>query len=232
MSRSVVRALEILDLLAASRRGYTLSQIAQRLDMPKSTAHNILRDLAGARMAEADEAGLYRVGMHAFEIGAAYLRATGAAGVVAPELVRLTQVLGITAHYAVLDGADAVYLCKEDPPGLRIQLASSVGARLPARSTAVGRACLAWQQDDGQQDDIAYAPVRAAGYAVDDGETAEGIRCLAAPVFDLTGCRGAIGVSYLRTAGLDEDLIAREVTESAARASAALGGESESQKWS
>ena len=66
----------------------------------------------------------------------------------APELARLTRALNITSHYAVLDGTEVLYLCKEDPPTLGIQLASAIGACLPSHLTAVGKACLAWLEAD------------------------------------------------------------------------------------
>ncbi|MFI9605025.1 IclR family transcriptional regulator C-terminal domain-containing protein [Streptomyces sp. NPDC052043] len=89
-----------------------------------------------------------RIGLKAFEVGSAHLRRVGVTGIVAPELSRLTRALGVTSHYAILDHTDAVYLCKQDPPGLGIRLASSVGARLPSHLTAVGKACLAWLAEE------------------------------------------------------------------------------------
>ncbi|HEX5511980.1 MAG TPA: IclR family transcriptional regulator C-terminal domain-containing protein, partial [Actinomycetales bacterium] len=155
----------------------------------------------------------------------------------------LTRALNITSHFAILDGADAVYLCKEDPPGLGVQLASSVGARLPSHLTAVGKACLAWLARDEVADHVVLSKagqrhgetslkelgaeldqVRERGYAFDDGEAALGIQCVAAPVFDTTGCRGAIGVSYLRDLPEPLDRISSMVVEAAARATTMLGG--------
>jgi DNA-binding IclR family transcriptional regulator len=240
---SVVRALRILQLVAESEKPLTLTEIGQELEIPKSTTHGILRDLVTESFLAPAEPGGFVVGLKAFEVGAAHLRLTSAVGAVAPELARLTRSLNITSHYAVLDGAEAVYLCKEDPPGLGVQLASSVGARLPSHLTAVGKASLAWLPPDelpehvvisrrGQrQGAITFesltdelATVRELGYAADDGEAALGIRCVAAPVFDTSGCRGAIGVSYLRDLPDPEDRITALVLEAAARATAVLGG--------
>ena len=240
---SVVRALRILDLVAQSEKPLTLSRIADELKIPKSTAHSILRDLVSESfLAPADPAG-YVIGLKAFEVGSAHLRLTSTVGVVASELARLTRALNITSHYAILDGADAVYLCKEDPPGLGVQLASSVGARLPAHLTAVGKTCLAWLPRDEVADHVVLSKagqrhgetslkelaaeldqVRERGYAFDDGEAALGIQCVAAPVFDTSGCRGAVGVSYLRDLPEPLDRISSMVMEAAARATTMLGG--------
>lgn len=240
---SVVRAMQILDLLAHSDKPLNLTAIAESLGIPKSTAHKILRDLfAEGFVAVAEPSSAYEIGLKAFEVGAAHLRAAGAVGVVASELVRLTRTLNITSHYAVLDASDAVYLCKEDPPGLGVQLASSIGARLPAHLTAVGKACLAWLPDErveahfdgvnGRQLSgrrltalkAELAQVRETGYATDSGEAAAGIQCVAAPVFDMSGPRGAIGTSFLIGVYGAVDQVADEVTGAAARVTSLLGG--------
>jgi DNA-binding IclR family transcriptional regulator len=249
--------VRILELLAASEKPLTLTRISDELGLPKSTAHGLLRSLTTTSFLEMPEPTTYAIGLRTFEVGAAYTRRAGAVGVVAPELVALTRLLGVTSHYAVLDGPDAVYLCKEDPPGLGVQLASSVGARLPADVTAVGKVCLAWLEDATVEQHVGraaeadpdgawlaglrdqLAAIRKQGHAIDDGEAAAGIRCVAAPVFDMNGPRGAIGVSYLlgastvaststastaSTAGSTaSDGIAAEVMAAAARVTAQLG---------
>ena len=163
--------------------------------------------------------------------------------VIAPLLVKLTQTMGVTSHYAVLDATDAVYLCKEDPPKLGVQLASSIGARLPAHVTAVGKACLAWLPDEAVAEHVELSvtsartrkhrleelakeleQVRELGFSKDDGETAAGIRCVAAPVFALSGPCGAIGVSYLLGAGASPENIVDQVVEAASEATSLLGG--------
>ena len=242
MSNSVIRALTILELLAASEKTLSLARISERLEIPKSTTHSILRSLTHQRFIVADATGGYSIGIKAFEVGSAFVRQGDLLTLVAPQLVRITRRLEMTSHYAVLDGPDAVYLCKEDPPQVGVQLASSLGARLPARLTAVGKACLAWlpagkltdhiRADDGSglaapsMDDLEseLAQIRSAGFSTDDGATARGIRCVAAPVFDLDGPCGAIGVSYLRDDDLDGELVTAAVVDAAARVTDLLGG--------
>jgi DNA-binding IclR family transcriptional regulator len=241
MSNSVVRALRILELLGHSEKPLSLSQVCTELSIPKSTAHGILGSLVQEGFAEVTEHTTYVIGLKAFEVGSAHLRTTGTVGVVAPELAKLTRLLNVTAHWAVLDGTDVVYLCKEDPPVRGIQLASAIGARLPAQVTAVGKSCLAWLPDEqvaphltvpaGQDATRVHArvaeelaKVREEGYSTDDGQAAAAIQCLAAPVFDLTGPRGAIGVSYLRDSEVDVDTFIAEVVSAASRATSLLGG--------
>lgn len=235
VNNSALKAIRILELLGASEKPLSLKQISEELGLPKSTAHGLLQTLVATSFLELHKPASYAIGLRAFEVGAAYIRRAGPVGIVAPELVGLTRALGVTAHYAVLDGPDAVYLCKEDPPGLGVQLASSIGARLPADITAVGKACLAWLDDAvvgehaGHNAEVAVlraqlTAVRERGYATDEGEAATGIWCVAAPVFDMGGPRGAIGVSFLRGARDDAEGIAQHVMAAAARATSQLGG--------
>jgi DNA-binding IclR family transcriptional regulator len=67
--------------------------------------------------------------------------------------------------------------------------------------------------------------VRMLGYAVDDGQTAVGIRCVAAPLFNDRGCCGAIGVSYLLGGQPSVTTVVKALMEAAGRASARLGGQ-------
>lgn len=241
MSNSVLRALDILELLSKAGGPMSLTPIAEQLGIPKSTAHSILRDLASREFLVVREHASYSIGLKAFEIGAAHLRSLDALDIVIPQLVELTHALGVTSHYAVLDADDAVYLCKEDPPGLGIKLASSVGARLPAHSTAVGKASLALVPESELAGHLPapdssgrggrsleklvaeLAKVRQQGFSLDDGDTAAGVRCIAAPVTNPSGPPGAIGVSYLLGSPLELDAAVAQVVRAAERATAQLG---------
>lgn len=228
-NRSVARALAILDVIASADQPVTLSAISRRLSLPKSSALSLLKALVTAEFAQVNAHGEYTLGVHSFEIGAAYLRTTTPLRAAERELHALTDALGAASHFAVLDGDDVVYLAKHDPPGLGFRLASAVGARLPAHITAVGKAQLAhlgratpkaaWTEE--------FRRIRSDGYAVDEGLTAAGIRCIASPVFDSTGCCGAIGVSYPIDGGGAPEQVAEAVVAAAVRASSQLGGRSQ-----
>jgi len=248
-NRSVARALSILELLARTDRAMSLAEVAAQLKIPKSSALTVLRALVGAEFCAVDSKGSYALGLHSFEVGAAYLRSMTPARSVMPELEWLTESLGVTSHFAVLDHDEVIYLAKHDPPGLGLKLASSLGARLPAAVTAVGKAQLAFRPpgarravhvvtsrtlpkspgrgpDAGAGLEAELERVRRQGYAIDDGQTAIGIRCVAAPVFNEYACCGAIGVSYLLGGVPAVDTVAHAVLEAAGRASDRLGGRS------
>jgi DNA-binding IclR family transcriptional regulator len=224
-SRSVLRALEVLELLAGLDSPMSLARIAKELDIPKTSCLGLLRALSAHDFIRQDQAGCYGLGVRSFEVGAAYLRTMTPTRAVAGELRALTERLGMTSHFAILDGDEVVYLAKHDPPGTGIRLASALGARLPAVTTAVGVAQLAFAGRAGAPGEAAaLGAVRASGYAVDEGTTAAGIRCVAAPVFDVRGCCGAIGVSYLIHQGAPVTEVCGSIVAAARRASAELGG--------
>jgi DNA-binding IclR family transcriptional regulator len=243
VNNSVARALRLLELIADNDGApMRLSALAAAIEAPKSSVHTILGSLLARRFLEPADEGGYRLGIRAFEVGAAYSRHMSPTRAVHAELVELSHELRVTAHFAILDGPGVLYIEKEDPPGPGVRLASAVGVRLPAHLTAVGKAALAFSGDAAvSQVDLAVrgtsrqamtaadlddelATVRRAGFAVDDGQTAPGIRCVAAPVFDARQhCCGAVGVSFLNSAGLSVQSVARDVRAAAERTSKRLG---------
>jgi DNA-binding IclR family transcriptional regulator len=242
MNNTASRTLRILEFLSGCDRPVALAVLARELGIPKSSLHGLVGTLVGHRFLARDERGWYRLGVRAFEVGAAYLRGVTPFQAAQAELAELSRSLAVTAHLAVLDPPHALYLAREDPPGPGIRLASSVGARLPAHLTAVGKASLAHDSRKiadlvdlsvpaARGDPVSLAAlareleqVRRRGYAVDDGDTAVGIRCVAAPVFEAAGrCCCAIGVSYLQQGGPAAAEIGPAVVRAADRVSERLG---------
>ena len=140
-----MRALSILELLSLSDGPMALGEVATRLKLPKSSALSLLRALVAGDFCVTDGKGLYALGIHTFEVGAGYLRSMTPVRSVTPELEWLTEVLAMTSHFAVLQGDEVIYLAKHDPAALGLKLASSLGARVPAAVTAVGKAQLAYK---------------------------------------------------------------------------------------
>jgi DNA-binding IclR family transcriptional regulator len=210
----------------------TLGEIAGQLGLPKSSALSLLRALVAAQFAATDDRSRYVLGVGSFEVGAAYLRSMTPVRAVQPELDQLTAAFGVTSHFAILEDDEVVYLAKHDPPGTGVRLASSLGARLPAATTAVGKAQLAFAGTGGRSRAVPrrlaaeLEEVRSSGFAVDEGETLAGVRCVAAPVFGPAGCCGAVGISHLVQSGIELDAAAAAVRAAASQASARLGAPS------
>jgi IclR family KDG regulon transcriptional repressor len=122
-------------------------------------------------------------------------------------MAELSQISDETVHLAILDGTDMLYVGKMDSP-MSVRMHSVIGARNAIYCTAMGKAVLAFlpsEQRTALLDQVAITRrtpntitdraaltehlelVRVQGYAIDDIENEEGIRCVGAPIFDHRG---------------------------------------------
>ncbi|MEV0131599.1 IclR family transcriptional regulator [Dactylosporangium sp. NPDC050688] len=244
---AVIRTLDILELFLDHPR-LSAGDITERLGLPRTTVHELLVTLV-ARSYLISEPGKpvhFRLGMPLFQLGAAF------AGQL--DLVREAQDVagGVAAacdeavHAAVLDGTDVIYLVKVDSTH-PVRMVSAVGRRLPAHCTAVGKVLLSslapadLDARVGDGDLLAMTPdsitdpdllraelerVRAAGVAVDDGESDSAVRCVGAPVRDHTGTTVAamsVSAPIIRWTPATHAEWTRLVREGAAALSTRLG---------
>ena len=214
---AVERALDILENIAQRRDGLTNSEISRKLAIPKSSASYILRTLERRGYLRRDgETGRYQLGLKILSLGGDAQSNLDIAYVALPVMRSLVERVHLTAHLAVLDQGEAVYIEKVEAPGF-FKVNTWVGRRMYLHSTSVGKALLAWlpkQEMEAivrQQGMKKRTPktiitmsrlladlelVREQGYAVDDEENSLGARCLGAPIFDAVGnVTAALGVS-------------------------------------
>ena len=201
-ARAVERALGVLRCFAEDNAVLSASDIARRLQLPTSTAHRLARTLLAEGFLELDERSLrYRLGPALVELGLQAYNDRGLPKVV-PELGHLSRVTRGTADLAIRSGDHAVIVARgSSGPEY------AVGLRRLLHSTALGKVLLAWERPSAA--DIAglgplrpltaktivdpaelaaeLATVRSLGYAVNDGESAVGIRTVAVPILDRTG---------------------------------------------
>jgi len=207
-SQVLDRVVSILDCFRPKQTDLRLLDIAAATGLHKSTLYRLLEAMRTHGLVGLDaETGRYHPGLKLFEIGSL------AAGRFAlerhshPTLENLATISGETAHLCVLDGSDVVYIAKvECTRTLRIP--SAVGQRNPAYCTGVGKAILAFLTQDQVETYIATTrferftrktltkpselktnlrQIAIQGYAVDDQEREEGVRCVAAPIRDHAG---------------------------------------------
>lgn len=194
--RAVDRALNVVEALAdGSSR--TLRDLAADLAVPKSTLHGILRTLEARGWLQTDGA-TYRLGVRSLLPGAGYLEADAVVSISNSILNDLVAEFDETIHLARLDHGDIVYIAKRDSVQ-PLRLFSSVGRRLPAHATALGKALLAQRTDD-EVDALLDFPlsrltpstivepeplhraldeIRRRGYSLDAGESTVGLTCTA-----------------------------------------------------
>jgi IclR family acetate operon transcriptional repressor len=212
---SIGKTLSVLEALGEHGR---LAEIAAATGLPKSTVHRILRTLVDRGFARSDGNGGYLAGPRILTLAGQVLAGFDPAREARGVLRSLQQDTGLTVHFAMLTGDEAVYVEKVEA-SQPYRMASRVGMGLRLHSTSIGKAILAAMADDEVAALIGrvglerrtprtitrlpallrhLAEVRAAGFAVDDEENELGIRCVGAAVFDHTGrVTGGLSVSTL-----------------------------------
>jgi DNA-binding IclR family transcriptional regulator len=198
LAPAVTRAALILDVLAETASDAVgPSELARRLGLPKSSIANICGALADAGLVRRIGTG-FSLGRRLAELGGAYLASVDQVQEFYDVTRQLPAASEETVQFAVLDGLEVTYLARHD--GRQpVRLTSGIGRRLPAFSTATGKAALASlplaeldRRLEGlttlaQPSARSHASVaslcddldriRERGYAIDDEETMEGVVC-------------------------------------------------------
>jgi IclR family acetate operon transcriptional repressor len=212
------RGLRILELLAGddAKAGLTLTELGRALGMHRSTLFRFLATLRARGYIDRDPVtDRYRLGSRVLTIAGAFLNNLDLRHVARPALQALCERTHELVHLATLDHGEVVTI--ERIEGKHpVSLQTGVGARRPVYCTASGKAIVAYLPTETvdrilAQAMPAYTPrtitspaamhehlaeVRRLGYAIDDEERIEGVRCAAAPVFGHDGSVvGAISVA-------------------------------------
>ncbi len=206
-TQALSRGLAVLEALAATDAGATLTMLAGKLDLPAPTAHRLLATLEAAGFVQQAANGEFRIGVRAFRVGTAFLDHRNLVVQAYPFLEDLMGQSGETANLAVIESGQAVFVeqvqCRE-----LMRMSAKLGARAPMHASGVGKAMLAAMDARsasaalGRAELPRYtehtivtperlaaelAAIRARGYSIDDEEHALGLRCVAAAVLDETG---------------------------------------------
>ena len=203
--QSLTRGLSILEALAGSAGGLTLTDVAQRAQLPPSTTHRLLSTLGKmGYVYQAEDLGLWYVGLQAFTVGTTFLANRDFVAQSHAYMHRLMEQAGETANLAILDGTEAVFVgqvqCHE-----MMRTLVKLGSRVPLHASGVSEAIFAALPDQ-QIDAIlkvkglpritentivametmwaALRVIRQRGYSFDDEEHARSTRCVGAAVYD------------------------------------------------
>jgi IclR family transcriptional regulator, acetate operon repressor len=248
--KSLDRAMAVFEHLSTTS-GATLSELSADTDQAPATTYRILVTLEARGLVEFDPGPqLWHIGPRAFLIGARYLRRTSLVERARPVLRRMMERTGETANLGVAREADVLFVSQVEthasiraffPPGtLSPMHASGIGKAILAQMPGERRAQLLsgavlerftpHTLTDRAALETDLAEARARGYAIDDEEKTEGMRCIAAPVFDVHGeVVAGISVSGPASRVSREGIagFAASVTEAARDLSAALGAPGE-----
>ena len=204
---SIDRALTVLELLAQSREGFSLSEISRKLTLPKSSVHLLIGTLEKRGYLQRNALnGKYCFGLKLVSLSRTALENLDLREEAKPALQALMRRTGLTVHMAVLERNEAVIIEKIECPGL-LRLATWIGRRLDVNCTGVGKALIAFLSDEEfdqqfrtkglarhNENTIVSTSklkrelerVRVLGYALDDEEDEIGFRCIGAPIFNYT----------------------------------------------
>ncbi len=138
------RVLRILTLLAAHPEGLSLTQVTELLHIPKSTLSPILQEMVQQKFLQLqDNSKLYSIGISSYCIGAAYEHEKTLLPYIKSVMKDITREINEICQVGVLDGADVLYILKEDAAITQtIKIISYIGKKLPAYCTALGKALL------------------------------------------------------------------------------------------
>ncbi len=199
--KPTLRAISVLELVAYSREPFTLSGLSAGLEIPVSTLLPIVHTLRDRQYLSYDEkTQTYSLGLRLFEIGSK-IQNTDFLTAVHEIMQTVVDGCGETCHFGILSDGDVLYLAKVNSPQA-IRMYSMTGRRLPAYSTAIGKALLRdfsleqlrmtypeglkplmpntvtdFDRLFGQLQDI-----KANGFAYEIEESNENIRCIAIPI--------------------------------------------------
>lgn len=211
-TRSVVRALQILDAFTRESPVLTVKDLHTRLGLPKPTVSRLASVLAEDGLLRRTENG-YQLGPKTFQLGSLFARQYHVADAGRPALEAMAQTSMQTCCLGVLSGRDVVYLVVTTPPRALHHVVEP-GTGDYAHATALGKVILATMTSealdrtlgrgslptktartisDRASLDKELARVRERGYAVDREETDPGLACVGLPV-ELPGL-GAAAIS-------------------------------------
>ncbi len=249
--QTIERVSVILDVLAQRSKGISLGELSAKVNLPKGTTHRMLSSLMYFDFVQQDpETRNYSLGFKLVELGSSLLDQIDLRKEAEPFLNKLSQKTNETVYLAILERTEVVYIerIESDDPSLVLRTMSKVGQRNAANSCAVGKALLAQLPEEELDELMKKMPfvqktantitdplqlkehlqmICARGYAVDDEESEEGIRCVAAPIYNERGqvvaAMSVSGPAIRVTRQRIQDTLKDEVIQTALKISRKLG---------
>lgn len=245
--KALERGLLVVKTLAREG-GLPLGEIAERMQLPVSTAHRLLNTLQKHGFCSLDEQSQsWAVGLEAYRVGSAYLSGTNLIDIARPAMRRLMETTGETANLGIADEGDVVFIAQVEAHN-PIRAFFRSGTRGAIHASGIGKALLAQMpaekvrrimRDKGLETFTAKTlsssnqlladleETRARGFSFDDEERYVGMRCVAATIFDAFG-EPVAGISIsgptVRLADADIARLGPIVEDAAAQVTRLIGG--------
>ena len=208
MLQTIQKAGELLALFDREHAEWGVREAAGKLKIAKSSTHDLMSSLAKLGFLNKTEDSRYRLGWRLVTLSETLLATTELRKEAHPVIEDLAVEYQETIHLAILDDTQAVYVDKfEGRQAVRVEL-TSLGARLYAHCSALGKVLLAYQEENEvkriiqaaglprftdntitDEDDLMQnlVKIRKQGFAYDLEEILPDLCCVAAPVYDYTG---------------------------------------------
>lgn len=213
---ALASGLEVIQAFDAEHPRMTLSEVATRTGMNRAKARRFLLTLHALGYVRKEQR-YFELAPRVLQLGYAFLSANNYQGVIQQYLEEITAETGESSSLGVLDGHDVTYVARSAAKHRLMAITLSVGTRLPAAYTSMGRILLAQLSDEDLDHFLAtislepftdktvtdvkelrrrIVEARQQGYAISDQELDSGLRSIAVPVFDAKQhLMGAINIS-------------------------------------
>lgn len=240
------KGLAIIEMLSKSAVPLGVTDIYEHNRLPKTTIFMILNTLEDLNYVQRTDDGKYRLTLKLYNVGKDMLSMLDIRSAAKPVMERLASKLRYTVHLAMMEKGIAVYIEKVKGPGF-VQFSTEIGQSMHLHNSGVGKAMAAYLPEeeldhwlevhgmpaatektitDPERLKTYLETVRKAGYAVEDEEGEAGIRCIAAPIVDLTGRTiASLSITALRSELPSEsfDKVGQTIKERALTISRSLG---------
>jgi len=241
------RVFHILDLLAEAKGEMGATELAGQLHLHKSTVHRLLVTLERHRFVEKNqENAKYKLGWRLFELGTLAVSRLDLYSLARPYLEALVKKTCETAHLGIMSSGELISIVSVEADR-NLRLPTTVGRRSPLFCTSQGKAILAFTPEPVASEIIrslhfkAYTPntitkisrlkeeldrIRRCGFAIDNEELEQDLRCIGAPVFNHAGgviAALSIAGPIYRVGGGNLPKLIEAVQSTARLLSAALG---------
>jgi len=213
---ALASGLEVIQAFDAEHPRMTLSEVASRTGMNRAKARRFLLTLHALGYVRKEQR-YFELAPRVLQLGYAFLSANNYQGVIQQYLEEITAETGESSSLGVLDGHDVTYVARSAAKHRLMAITLSVGTRLPAAYTSMGRILLAQLSDEELDHFLAtinlkpftdktvtdvkelrrrIVEARQQEYAISDQELDSGLRSIAVPVYDAKQhLMGAINIS-------------------------------------
>lgn len=207
--QSLAKGFKVLQAFTAQEAELTMAEVARKCGVDNATAFRFLNTLVDLGYVDkVDNTRRFRLSLKVLDLGFHAIAHSDLRTLARPILRSLVGEVNEAASVAVLDGSDVMYAERVQAGLTQLGVDVRIGSRVPAYSSAVGQAILAWLPREAQLRVLRGQPlirrtattltdmdallqrldtVRTRGYAVSDQENVSGVVVLAAPVFDIDG---------------------------------------------